>query len=273
MHKAGPKGSTIAFTRFKRKHSELSQIYWVHVVGAEAMRKVIQNAPNEQLTIEALQIPIKQQEFALNVKQTKDWLDYYLGRSRLHILAVCAANLESFLKQTAEVFVESQGHKAATGGLSKVGEAIAAPILGRDSLPEPLKYSQSLFEVEFGQHLTNWERAYRLRCELVHNGAVATSRSVKKLGIAGLRLDDQIAYTWVELKRDLHSAYEIAHQIDRKVSGYKFRLTEVEHELRMLKEANSLPPRKEVWPYFHKFGLSSLHKSDRLRLVRSFYGG
>lgn len=273
MHKAGPKRSTIAFARFKRKHSELSQIYWVHVVGAEAVRKAIQNAPDGQFAIEAMQISIKQQEFALSVKQTKDWLDYYLGRSRLHVLAVCAANLESFLKQTAEVYVESLGYKGAFGGLSKVGEAIAAPILGRDSLPEPLKYSQSLFGVEFGPHLSNWERAYKLRCELVHNGAVATPRSVKKLGIPGLRLDDQLAYTWDELKRDLHSAYEIAHQIDRKVSGYKFRLTEVERELRMLKEANSLPPRKQLWSYFHKFGVSSLDKGDRLRLVRAFYGG
>jgi len=266
-----PPKNTLSLLRFRNKHSELSRIYWTHVIGAQTVEKHLSGVPDSTLAISALKIPTTQAQYGYNAKDTKDWIADYLGRSRLHILAICSANLEAFLKQITFAYVASLGHKLSPGKLSPVGEALAAPVLEYDSLPVPLEYCQELFQVDFSESLILWKRAYKIRCALVHNGGVVTARTAKDLGIANLRLHDHLTYTWDDLKADLNGAYHIANTISKKVNKYSLRFEEIEHELVSLKAMGALPAKEKLWTSFHDEGAPLPKKSDRPQLIRYCY--
>jgi hypothetical protein len=130
-----PQPYTLAYRRFLEKNSELSTIHWMHVVGSEAITKGLTGANKASLAVDALGIPTKQQFYGYSAGDTLQLLDQYLNRCRLHLLVICCANLEAFLKDVTFCYVAGMGYKAAPGKLSITGAALAAPILDSNSLP------------------------------------------------------------------------------------------------------------------------------------------
>lgn len=264
-----PEPKCIAFRRFREKHIELSEIYWQHVIGSQVVARVLRSAKDGDLAVSALGISTKQTEWGFTAKETLQSTGAYLDRVRLHLLAICCANLEAFLKDVAFCHVLSLGYKDAPGKLSPSGKALGSPILDRASLPEPLKYAEHLFSISYGAHLARLKRAYLYRCALVHNGGVVLPRTISELSLAPTRLHTRLGYSWADLKAVLESAFEVARTTGRKVSSYNFRLQEVERELCYLKETATLPKDSEVWKYFHDQGFALPRKADRIATLRS----
>ncbi|MFZ1794872.1 MAG: hypothetical protein WAU96_15745, partial [Anaerolineae bacterium] len=134
--------STLAFKRFRSKHYELSKIYWTHQLGIDCIKNQLQYARPEKFITEILPASFKKGKFPMKHDEMLKWTDDYLARARLHLLVVCAANLESYLKSATNLFILGKGYskyvKTKEGErlkINKVGEAIGAPILKRDSLP------------------------------------------------------------------------------------------------------------------------------------------
>jgi hypothetical protein len=88
-----PRATSVTFRRFNRRHASLSSHYWSHVLGTESVKKALKGAPPNDLTVIALGLPMKQQEYGFNVTSTLDSIDDYLNTARLHILAICLAQL------------------------------------------------------------------------------------------------------------------------------------------------------------------------------------
>jgi hypothetical protein len=132
-----------------------------------------------------------------------------------------------------------------------VGQALGAPILQRDSLPEPLKYGEQLFGVQYGKYRTLWQRSYKLRCALAHAGGVVTARTKRDLPNLKAPLGSILELSWADLKESLDAADQVATITDKAVSTYKLRLLEADRELRDLSEAGQLPARASLWSELH----------------------
>ena len=204
----------MTFRRFAEKHSELSVIYWTHLIGAQAVSKALDGIPDETFTVDALGVPTKQNQYGFTAKETKDGTEIYLERSRLHLLAICCANLESYLKDVTFFYIAAKGYKEGPGKLSPIGSALGSPILEKSSLPGPLDYAQYLFGVNFGHRLDLLKLAYKYRSALVHNGGIVTPRTLNELQLPPSRLHSRLGYTWLQLKAALEAAYEIAELTD-----------------------------------------------------------
>lgn len=258
----------ISFLRFRAKHIELSKTYWRCVLGSEAVDKLLSAAKDQELTVNVLDLPTRQIQYGFTVRETRENSSEYLDRIRLHLLAICCANLESFFKDITLVFLLSQGHKTSTGRLSAIGVAMGSPILARASLPEPMKYAKELFGVVYGEHFLRLRKAYKYRCALVHNGGIVAPRTISELSLSPSRLHSRLGYSWAELKAALESAYEVALITDQKIGNYKLWLEEVYLELTYLKETKTLPKKAEVWAYFHDQGFPIPRKKDRESIWR-----
>jgi hypothetical protein len=258
----------ICFRRFRAKHIELSETYWRHVIGAEAVEIGIAKAQDTRFAVEVLGIATKQHEYGHTVSETREKKEDYLNRTRLHLLSICCANLESLLHDATYAHVLSLGYRAKPGELSKTGEALAAPILTKASLPQPLEYAEQLFNVSFGAKLARMKTAYRYRCAAVHNGGVVTAKTVKDLSLRPNRLNSMLGYSWPDLKQAMQDVVDIGRDIATKAACYEFRIAEIERELCALRDAGLLDKAK-VWQEFHDQGFLLPHKKDREPLIAS----
>jgi len=207
-----------------------------------------------------------------SVQQFAEATDEMLSRSRIHLLVVCAANLEAYLKEITLVSLISRGHASSHTTLDAVGQALGNPILGRDSLLDPLKYAEKLFEVDLGEPIGKWGRLYKLRCAVAHNGGVVTARTLKEIPSLRLPLESLLGITWPELFAALESADQIVGEIDSKVRSPALKRAELAKELAYLKEAKKLPPRADVWKYLHdEFGMSGTKSKFRDFVENEFY--
>lgn len=265
---SSPQPKTISFRRFREKHIELSEIYWQHVIGAQAIEKALGLAAKTDLAVTALGIATQQDQWGFTVQDTLAGTARYIDRVRLHLLAICCANLESFLKDACFCHIMSRGFKNAPGELSESGEALGSPILKRSSLPDPMKYAEHLFSVNYDSHIAKLTKAYAYRCALVHNGGVVLPRTIQELSLPPSSLHTRLGYSWADLKSAMESAFEVAKITDRKLSTYTFRLEEIERELCFLRDTKTLP-KKEVWKYFHDQGFSLPRKRDREKLLNA----
>jgi hypothetical protein len=256
---------SISFKRFRAKHIELSEIYWQHVIGSQLLVKKLKGAADGDRATELLGIATTQSEWGFSVSETRTINQNYLDRVRLHLLAICCANLESFLQDCCVCYLLAKGFKDSPGRLSKSGEALGAPILGRSSLPEPMKYAEHLFDVAYGAHTLKLRRAYKYRCALVHNGGVVLPRTIKELALSPQRLHSRLGFSWNELKEVFSAAYDVAELTDRKLSNAHFRNEEIERELCFLRDTDTTP--KDVWKYLYDSGFSLPPKKDRDKLL------
>jgi len=264
----------LAFYRFREKHSTLSTTYWTHVVGVEAMRKLFANLPSKGIVVKELNIPVRPEAFGFDVKTATYWLEEYMNRCRLHLLAICAANLESFLKESARAHVACLGYVERPGKLTELGNAIGRPIIRQSKIPDMLDYAEHLFNVNYGSSKDQWKAAYKVRCMLVHTGTfsgMAKSSSAPRQSKKSTA--SQIPeYSWEQLKGDLHAAFEIAERTNALLGRPAFRLHEIGFELRDLKELGQIPALKDVWHYFHTLGMTLPSKRERRAIDLEFYG-
>jgi hypothetical protein len=134
-----------------------------------------------------------------------------------------------------------------------------------------IKYLESLLSIDFGVHRARWVKGYKLRCEAAHEGGVVTGSTLKVIPDLGIALDEKIVLSWPELKDYLYSAYEMAAEVDHKISKGPLRLLEVEWLLGAWKDAEMLPPKHEVWKKVHSLGCPKIPKSLQRKLERALY--
>jgi hypothetical protein len=248
--------STIVFRRFRIKHQELSRIYWTHVMGSDAILQLISGKTITNFAVDSVSSSFPRNMLPLSIDEMSLWIPDYLNRVRLHLLVVASANLEAYLKNATTIHLCAKGYSESIGKLNDVGKALGAPILDKNTLPDPLKYAQSLFAVNLGTHLANWQEAYKFRSAMAHNGGYVTPRTLREIPSLKQPLNTPIQLSWNALKEYLSSADEIASLIDMKIATTEVQAIEAEIELTELKEAGHLPNRKGVWGVLHKqFGL------------------
>jgi len=156
-----------------------------------------------------------------------------------------------------------------------VGKAIGAPILERSTVPDMVKYASSLFDIDFGKNAENWVKIYQLRCEVAHNGGVATPEFFRKISGMNLSLNpkeyEMLGITWNELRNFMRDADDIAAMIDSKVACYSLQMKELVQVLRELNILKNLPKRNKLWQVLHdEYGLKAKQK-DKIEIERAFY--
>jgi hypothetical protein len=136
--------STYAFRQFRQKHGTLSKLYWTSQLGVEALRFRLSAAPGQEFAIDQLGSTVPRGLIPEDVATFLDNLDARQGIQRLHALVICAANLETYLKDAALLHLGSQGHAKAPYVLNKVGAATGQPILKSSTVPDMLAYAEEL---------------------------------------------------------------------------------------------------------------------------------
>ena len=266
-----PRKTSVAFRRFNRRHSNLSTHYWTHVLSAKTIEKQLKGHEPKEWAVTALGVSMKEQEYGFNVAMTVSSMDEFMNTTRLHILAICLAQLESFIKDMAYCVARLRDPDPRIGGLSPMAEAMAKPILGVDSLPGPLEYSESFFEVELKDEIKTLNKAYAYRCAAVHNGGYATPKAHKRLGRGDLILNQKISIKWVELKPILLATFDVANRIDLKWGSKALGAIECEVELANIKSFTKLPNRNKVWAVLADAGFRLPHKTEREKIAAFFY--
>jgi hypothetical protein len=249
----------------------LSTIYWSHLVGARLVEKHLKDVPGDTLACTALSIPVKQEQFGFSASDALSRVPAYLDTSRLHILSVCLAQLESYIKEMAYLAAARLDPRPQSHGLSPLAAKMASAILEVDSLTRCLCFAETLFETCLSPERAKIERAYKLRCATVHTGGYVTRRNVKELGIANLKLHDQIALSWPQLKEDMEAVCSLADKIDRALASTQVFEIEARRELDNLRASSALPPRMTVWSYLADEGFHLPSKRARAEIEMSVY--
>lgn len=263
--------TTIAFRRFKKRHAELSTIYWSHFVGARLVEKHLKNVPGDALACDVLSIPVKQEQFGFSASDALGRMPTYLDTCRLHILSICLAQLESYIKEMAYLAAAKLDPRPQSRGLSPLAAEMASAILEVDSLARSLCFAETLFETSLSPERAKIERAYKLRCAAVHTGGYVTRRNVKDLGIANLKLHERITLSWSQLKADMEAACNIADKIDRATASTQVFEIEARRELDNLRVVGALPPRVSVWSHLANAGFHLPSKRVRVEIEKSVY--
>lgn len=264
--------SSLCFRRFRKKHTELSRLYWGYVLSHEATVKCLASAKLTDYAVDAIGPSFSRGMLAVTVADYIASAEEMLSRTRLHLLVVCSANVEAYLKEITFAHLASKGHSKSHLKLDAIGDALGAPILDRSSLPDPLEYAESLFQVVLGKPRTDWNHFYKLRCALAHNGGVVTARTLREIPTLKLPLNSLIGLTWPELFSALEAADKIVEIIDKKVRCKDLKRSEIAKELAYLKEAKKLPPKKDVWKFLHEeFGLTNTKQPFKDFVHAEFY--
>lgn len=271
--------ATLAFRRFRKKIYNLSRTYWTHQMGADVISQQIQHAdPNlyvvDYLNCCSFDIKMHPQ----TIQETIDWLPKYMERARLHILILVSASLEAYLKDITFNFIASKGYIQPPKSnkellkINEVGEALGSPILGKSSIPEPLKFAEKLFDINYGNNRTIWDKSYKLRCAAAHNGGMVLQKTLKEIPDLSIPEFEMIGISWDDLKTAMVAADNIAALTDNKISNYSITLIESEQTLRILNSKNKLPKnRKEIWTILYEDYALQVKRTDKMRLERIFY--
>ena len=124
--------SSISFRRFRKKHNELSRLYWTSALGAHFIE--IENTKidaGQKLTIEAQPLPFKGHTMPLTKDEMINWLPEYQDSVRNAVLLMCSGNLELYMKRVTRFHLATSGY-ASPGdrfALTSVGQAAGAPVL------------------------------------------------------------------------------------------------------------------------------------------------
>ncbi len=265
--------STLCFRRFRKKHTELSRLYWGYVLASEATTKLCASANPNDYIVDVVSPSFKRNMLPISVAEFNSASADMLSRTRLHLLVVCSANVEAYLKEACFAYIASKGHSTKCHlKLDAVGSALGAPILERSSLPDPLEYAESLLGLTLGKPRTDWNHFYKLRCALAHNGGVVTARTLRDIPSLKLPLNALIGLAWRELFAALEAADKIVEEIDKKIRTNEVKRVEIAKELAYLKQAKKLPKEHQVWEFLHdEFGLTRTKKLLRDFVHTEFY--
>jgi hypothetical protein len=264
--------STLCFRLFRKKHTQLSRLYWTYILATETLSKAISGGDPDAFAVDLVGASFKRGMLPEKVGTYSTAIDELISRSRLHLLLVCAANLEVYLKDITFAFLAAKGHSLDHRHLDPIGKALGAPILGRSSLPDPLKYAESLFGISIGKPRDDWNTFYKLRCVLAHEGGVVTSRTLRDLPALKLPVGAFIGLTWPELFKGLEAADKIVESVDSAVSTEEVMKVEIAKELDYLKEAKRLPSEEDLWGILHdNYGFSRCKKKLQAFVRKEFY--
>jgi len=273
--------STLAFRKFREKTHELSKIYWIQQLGTNCIQELLKHKTPSDFTAKVLPSTFDFRMYPAQVQDTLDWLPTYMDRNRLYLLVVYTAFLESYLKEITLFYLAEQGYVSNPNSndellkLNAVGKAIGAPILERSTVPTMINYASGLFEIDFGKNAENWVKIYQLRCEVAHNGGIATPEFFKKISGMNLTLDpkeyEMLGLTWDELRAFMRSADDIAAMIDSKISKYSLQIQEINQVMRELSILKRLPNRNNLWQILHdEYGLKAKRK-DKMEIEHRYY--
>ena len=273
--------ATLAFRKFRDKTHELSKIHWVQQLGVDCLTEVLDQKDNKGYTVKELPSSFEFRMYPAQVGETLAWLPTYMDRNRLYLLVIYTAFLESYLKEITFFHLATQGYISNPDAsnevlmLNPVGKSLGNPILDRSTVPAMLRYASNLFNIDFGKNAEDWVRLYQLRCEVAHNGGVATPDFFKRISGMNLKTNpkeyEMLGLTWDELRASMKAADEIAATIDSKIACYSIQLFETEQVLRELNILKRLPKRNILWQFIHEeYGLQ-VKRKDKLTLERKFY--
>jgi hypothetical protein len=273
--------ATLAFRKFREKTHELSKIYWVQQLGVDCLKEMLNNKNPKSHTAKVLPSSFEFRMYPAEVGDTLASLPGYMDRSRLYLLVVYTAFLESYLKEITFFHIATQGYVANFNAanellkLNPVGKALGAPVLEKSSVPALIKYAGNLFDIDFGKNAEDWVKFYQVRCEVAHNGGIATPEFFKRISGMNLKTNpkeyEMLGLTWDELRTSMRTADEIAATIDSKMACYPIQLFETEQVLRELNIVKQLPKRNRLWEFIHtEYGLK-VKRKDKLALENKFY--
>lgn len=274
--------STLAFRRFRKKTDDLSRIYWTMQMSTDCLNSQLLTKNPNSISTEEISCSFDSKMHNQTVSETLIWLPIFMERNRLHLLVIYTAFLETYLKEITLIYMFNMGYINNLNDISqvmkmtKVGEAIASPILKSSTVPEMLKYASELFDINFGTRGSEWIKIYKIRCAAAHNGGIATPKFLREVSGTPLTLApqeyDNIGLTWDELRLAMRYADEIAALIDAKITNYNIRILETEQVLRELYSKNILPDEKKIWQVMHdKYGLFPIKKDEKKLFMKKFY--
>jgi len=264
--------STLCFRRFRTKHTELSKLYWFHILNSDISVNHANTLTKSASIASQVNPSFKPGMFPLTVKEYLLIKDQYINRTRMHMLLICSANLETYLNEITFAYLSSKGHITSFIELDEIGKALGAPILGRASIPEPLKYAEKLFDINLGKYRSDWNHFYKLRCAVAHSGGVVTPRVKKEIPSLKENINDHIGIEWKDLFKALNAADQIVTRIDEKVRSREIKLAEIRKELEYLKTIKCLPNHKDVWLYLYNvYGLTNTKKQFNKIILKDIY--
>lgn len=257
--------------------NDTSKIYWTSELGIKATEDILFDKSPDEYVVDVINPNFDRRMFPLTRDELADWQKNHLERLRLHLLIIVSATLESYLKDATFLYLSGQGYlirkssKKKPLQLTEIGSALGAPILSRSSIPDPLRYAEKLFNLDFGDKVDIWVEAYKKRCEAAHNGGITLinnsvdpSLSIPSFGLMGIG--------WDELKKCMKAADDIAGMIDYTITRNKdARVVETEQLLRIIHRNKKLPHRSELWSFLHdNYGIR-IGKKAKESLERMFY--
>ena len=264
--------TSLAFRRFRKKLNELSRVYWTHQMGADTILNHSSTANPNDFIVDSLGCSFDKKMHPKTVSETIDWIPKYLERTRLHILILTSASLEAYLKDITFNFIASQGYLKIPNSnsellkLNELGEALGSPILNKSSIPEPLKFAEKLFDVDYGNRKTIWNKSYKLRCVAAHNGGMVMPKTLTQIPDLSIPEFEMIGLSWEELRKSMNAADEIVALTDNKIASYDITAIEAEQMLRILKKKGRLPLKKNIWSFMHDEFSIKVNRNDKLRL-------
>lgn len=281
--KITPWKATYSFRKFRQRTGGLSEFYWTQQLATDCLTDRLKGEASNRQPREIFTCSFDERMYQKTNAEALASLPEFMNQSRLHLLVIFAAYLESYLTESAFSFLLSKGHGENVDNpdkkikLNKVGEAIGKPLLQNSTIPDMIDYASELFKVELGAHANVWKKMYRIRCAVAHNGGFATPRFIQDIGGSGQlhlrpKIYDKLGLTWEELRLALRYGDEIASLIDNKIATYEVRIAEVEILLRELKSVKLLPDKDQLFTILHdKYSLHPIRKVEKRQILWKFY--
>lgn len=250
-------------------------VYWSSQIGSDAIAQLLVGKDASDFTLDHISCSFEKKMYPRKVDETLEWLPIFLERTRLHLLVITSASLEAYLKDAVFHHLASTGYVKRPEKLTDplklnaVGEALGYPILGKSSVPEPLKYCEELLGVDYGGYRSTWTHAYRLRCIAAHTGGMVTSKDLKHL--KAYDEHDMIGLSWAELRKAMDAADQIVTITDNKISTQQSRIIEAECVLRALKAKGALPKKHKLWQTMHDEYVVQVNRVGKRFLEDMFY--
>jgi hypothetical protein len=248
-------------------------LYWTYILGTDAIRQLLANAPATAFAAEVVQASFKRAMLPETVHELVEHrLEERCGIERVHLLAICSANLETYLQEVIRLYVAGLGHVKGIGKLTAVGDALARPVSNSSTVPNMISYLQELLGLDLSHELGLWRTAYKLRCAAVHNGGFVTPRVLKEVPDIGLAIGERLTVDWDTLRDFLNAADQVASKLDRMIATDEVRAIEVEWLLKDLKGVEGLPSPPRVWQMLsQRWGIEQIPRAYKRRIIQSVY--
>lgn len=262
---------TLAFKHFNDQHKVLSRLYWTAQAGRDLLAAKLHKEPADAAVTDGMPLTFAAKRLPERVGEFKNLLPQRAGIERLHLLVICSANLEAYLRAAIELHVGCQPSRRNASGLNRLGKSEVRCVRETTSVSKMLLGIETLLGVSFSD-LDYWRRGYKLRCAAAHDGGIVTPRTLSDLPGLGLAVGDRITLGWEELNDQWVCAWEIAARVDSRVSRPDSLRFEILALLRDWHREGSMPAGTQLWAQLHALGVT-VATGDRAALLRDATGG